>query len=131
MADAIDRTWPIPIAALRKALKYEADQGDPEELLLYTTAACERIDRRTGRDKDPNRHLVDGVLPVTLILAARTTAKLWWQQHHNGPGGGPTSPEAQAGGPPMGADLPRQVEGWLSEFPAPPGFGQAPAEPES
>ena len=124
----VDRTWPITIATLRKALGFSADQGDDDELALYTQAACELIDQKTGRDKDPLRHTVTvadaPVVPIVFILAARETAKLWWQQAKNGPRGGVTDPAAQVQGPPMGAALPRKVEGWLLDYPAPPGFGQ-------
>lgn len=126
MADpTIDRTWPITIASLREALQYDSTEGDPNELLLYATAACERIDTETGRDVDQHRHeLSDGTLPVIFVLAARETAKLWWQQSKNGPRKVPSSPGDQIVGPPMGADLPRKVQGWLAPYPPPPGFGQ-------
>ena len=45
-------------------------------------------------------------------MAARETAKLWWEQSKNGPRGGGEDPSA-----PMGADLPRRVQGWLSPYP--------------
>lgn len=124
----IDRTWPITVATLRKALGYAAEQGDADELALFAQGACELIDRKTGRNVDPLRHTVTigdvPVVPITFISAARETAKLWWQQSKNGPRGPVTDPGAQVQGPPQGASLPRKVEGWLEEFPPPPGFGQ-------
>ena len=122
---AIDRTWPITVATLRKALGYAENQGDADELALFAQAACERIDTRTGRDVEPTRHnLGDAKPPIIFILSARETAKLWWQQSKNGPRGNVTDPGAQVQGPPMGAELPRKVEGWLSPFQPAPGFGQ-------
>ena len=117
-------SWPINEVGLRKALGYDAEQGDTEELRLFAAAACERIDLHTGRNIDPTRHLITGHVPLIFIMAARETAKLWWQQSKNGPRAIPGNPGDQLAGPPMGADLPRKVEGWLSPYPAPPGFGQ-------
>jgi hypothetical protein len=57
-------------------------------------------------------------------MSARETGKLWWQQSKNGPKGVPSDPTMQVQAPPMGAALPRKVEGWLSDFPPAPGFGQ-------
>lgn len=117
-------TWPIAAADLRKALGYSDTQGDADELELFASAACERIDTYTGRDVDPTRHQkADGSLPVVFTLAARETAKLWWQQSKNGPRGVPSDPSMQLQGPPMGADLPRKVEGWLADYPPRWGFG--------
>lgn len=111
-------TWPLNRADLRSALKFDSAQGDNETLDLYIGAACEAIDKRTGRDVDPTRHLLtNGELPLIFTLAARETAKLWWQQSFNGPRG---NADATAGGPPMGAALPRKVEGWLEGYPAGP-----------
>jgi len=125
----VDRTWPISVATLRKALEYQSTQGDPDELALYAQAACELIDKKTGRDVDPTRHLVtiggEQVVPLAFINSARETAKLWVQQSKNGPRGVVTDPSAQVQGPPMGATLPWRVEGWLAAYPPPPGFGQA------
>lgn len=123
---AVDTTWPITAATLRKALGYKTDEGDAAELELFAAAACEAIDERTGRDTDPTRHLIGDPphVPVIFIMAARETAKLWWQQTKNGPRGGGVDPNGQTQGPPMGAALPRKVEGWLEPYPAPPGFGQ-------
>lgn len=119
-------SWPITTTDLKTALGIRADQQpapDPEELELFTTAACERIDEHTGRAADPTRHLkADGTLPVIFRLAARETAKLWWQQTKNGRRGAPSDPDTQLDGPPMGADLPRKVEGWLAPYPPPPGI---------
>lgn len=53
--------------------------------------------------------------PTIVHLAGREVAKLWWQQSKNGPRGLPTAAGDQVG-PPMGADLPRKVEGWLSPY---------------
>ncbi|MEB0286163.1 hypothetical protein QN355_06320 [Cryobacterium sp. 10S3] len=113
--------WPITPAELRNALGYTPEQGDELELELIATGACERIDSRTGRDIEPNRHLkADGTLPVIFTLAARETAKLWWQQSKNGPRG--QAPDPGADGAPRGIDLPRKVEGWLGDYPPPPGI---------
>ena len=109
---------------LRMALGFQLGQGDPDELDLFAQAAVERIDTYTGRDVDPDRHLLpSGELPVIFRLAARETAKLWWQQSKNGPRGVPSSEGITQVGPPMGADLPRKVEGWLAAYPPRPGFG--------
>ena len=109
---------------LRMALGFQLGQGDPDELDLFAQAAVERIDTYTGRDVDPDRHLLpSGELPVIFRLAARETAKLWWQQSKNGPRGVPSSEGITQFGPPMGADLPRKVEGWLAAYPPRPGFG--------
>lgn len=125
----VDRTWPITIATLRKALGFSDTQGEDLELALFTQAACELIDKRTGRDADPTRHLVtigtDQVVPIALINSAREIAKLWWQQSKNGPKGVPSDQSMQIQGPPMGATIPRKVEGWLADYPAPPGFGRS------
>lgn len=122
----VDRTWPITVATLRKALGYSPEQGDADELALFAQSACELIDRKTGRDADPLRHTQgeSHVLPLIFIQSARETAKLWWQQSKNGPRGPVNDPGAQVQGPPMGAALPRKVEGWLFDYPPPPGFGQ-------
>ncbi|NHF62237.1 hypothetical protein [Microcella pacifica] len=130
----IDRTWPITVATLRKALGYSSDQGDADELALFAQAACELIDLMTGRASDPTRHTVtvgeSAVVPIVFINSARETAKLWWQQSKNGPRGVVSDPGAQVQGPPMGAALPRKVEGWLADYPPPPGFGQPITEAE-
>ena len=117
-------SWPIGADELRRALGYDATQGDADELALFAAAACERIDVHTGRDSDPTRHLVNGSVPLIFVMAARETAKLWWQQSKNGPRAIPSNPGDQVVGPPMGADLPRKVEGWLSPYLPQPGFGQ-------
>lgn len=110
--------WPLTRTDLRSALSFGPTDGDNAELDLYIEAACEAIDRRTGRDKDPTRHLLEsGEVPTIFKLSARETAKLWWQQSKNGPRG---QVAADAGGPPMGAALPRKVEGWLESYPAEP-----------
>lgn len=120
---ALDKTWPITVTTLRKALGYQPTQGDSDDLELYAAAACERIDEKTGRVTDPTRHLgTDGTLPTIFILAARETAKLWVQQGSNGPKGQPTDPGAQVTGPPLGIDLPRRVEAWLTPYPPAPGI---------
>ena len=108
---------------LRVALGYQPGQGDPDELALFVAATVDRIDTYTGRNVDQTRHLVSGELPVIFRLAARETAKLWWQQSKNGPRGVPSSEGITQFGPPMGADLPRKVEGWLAAYPPRPGFG--------
>jgi hypothetical protein len=112
-------TWPLTRTDLRAALGYLTTDGDNTELDLFIAAACEAVDKKTGRDVTPTRHnLVSGDPPLIFKLAARETAKLWWQQSKNGPRGGPQG--ADAGGPPMGAALPRKVEGWLEGYPAAP-----------
>lgn len=114
--------WPITKEQLRSALGYKPGQDDDEELELFALAACELIDDRTGRIDDPARHLrPNGELPIIFTLAARETAKLWWQQSKNGPRAKAADPGDQSG-PPMGADLPRKVQGWLEPYPAPPGI---------
>jgi hypothetical protein len=205
-------TWPLTASDLRSALGYQLTDGDATELALYITAACEAIDKRTGRIEDPSRHLLDGavlgvvtvpivpgipsaftkvahglttgqivyltttgtlptgltpatrcfvavtgpdtfllctsranaltsagiitagtqtgvhtlwgvgVLPIIFTLSAREAAKLWWQQSKNGPRGVPGAVTDQLSGPPMGAALPRKVEGWLSDYPPAPGI---------
>jgi hypothetical protein len=130
--------WPITAADLRKALSYGSTQGDEDELALYAKAVCEEIDAATGRrDRmtgelvNPTRWVITEtvtpdvgdpydveVLPSIFVLAAREAAKLWWQQSFNGPKGQPEG----AGGPPMGADLPSKVKGWLSKYPPVPGI---------
>jgi hypothetical protein len=114
--------WPIGAGALRKALRLRPDQEDTAELELYAASASGRIDDATGRSQEPTRHEIDGKLPEIFILAARETAKLWWQQSRNGPRGIPQDPDGRTTGPPMGADLPYRVQGWLAPFPPPPGI---------
>lgn len=117
--------WPITAADLRLALGFDTTQGDTNELTLFATAASQRIDNETGRDVEPARHeLTPGELPVLFTMAARETAKLWWMQSKSGPSGTPKAAADQPSGPPMGADLPRKVSGWLENYPPPPGFGQ-------
>lgn len=107
--------WPITATDLRKALQIGVDEEDTDELTLFATVACERIDQYTGRDIEPARHeLAPGKLPTIFILAARETAKLWWQQTKNGPRNRP--PQGEAEGPPAGIDLPRKVQGWLDGY---------------
>jgi len=119
------RPWPITEADLRKALGFDVQQGDTDELRLFAQAACDLIDTMTGRDVEAHRHeKADGSLPIAFYMAARETAKLWWQQSKNGPRGVPTDPDSTVQGPPMGATLPRRAEGWIKHFPPPPGFGQ-------
>ncbi|MDR0594529.1 MAG: hypothetical protein LBG60_15030 [Bifidobacteriaceae bacterium] len=113
--------WPIGAADLRKALGFRPDQGDTPELDLYAASASVRIDAHTGRTVEPERHEVGGALPEVFVLAARETAKLWWQQSRNGPRGLPQDPDSRSG-PPMGADLPYRVVGWLAAYPPPPGI---------
>lgn len=108
--------WPLTTADMRTALQIPVGQEDDSELLLFIRAACEMIDRKTGRNIDKTRHEVAGVLPSIFILAARETAKLWWQQTKNGPRNRPPQGE-DFSGPPMGADLPRKVSSWLAEYP--------------
>lgn len=110
--------WPITRADLRKAIGGVIPETEDSELDLFAAAATEAVDNATGRDEQADRHEVEGKLPVIFILAARETGKLWWQQSKNGPRG------ESAGGPPMGAALPRKVEGWLENYPPAPGFGQ-------
>lgn len=109
-------TWPLTANDLRTALGYTPTQEDTDELGLFMQAACDRVDRDTGRDTDPTRWLVAGQVPVTFVLAAREIAKLWWQQTKNGPRNRPPQGE-DPGGPPAGADIPRKVQGWLASYP--------------
>jgi hypothetical protein len=108
--------WPLHAADLRKALEYEVGQDDPGELELYMTAACERIDRKTGRSHEPTRHETAGRVPVVFLIAARKTAVLWWQQDKKGPRARPGTqmPENEGIG---GIDLPRVVAGMLGDYP--------------
>ncbi|MFA8415112.1 hypothetical protein ACEPTV_33240, partial [Burkholderia pseudomallei] len=93
------RPWPITEADLRKALGYDVQQGDTDELRLYAAAACERIDRETGRDVEPHRHeKPDGSLPAGFFMAARILARMSWQQDKNGPRGLPSGAGDQPGG---------------------------------
>lgn len=120
----VDRTWPITIATLRKALAYKEDQGDDDELALFAQSACERIDIETGRDLEPTRHETSGSVPLAFIMAARELAKFSFQQSKNGPRGLPQTQGDQPAGVPFGIDLPRKVQGLISNYPPPPGFGQ-------
>jgi len=129
--------WPIGPADLRKALSFKDTDGDVGELTLFATAACETIDKKTGRDIDPTRWETNGDLPSIFTMAARETAKLWWQQSKNGARAASPLSGDQVVGPPMGAELPRKVEGWLADYPPPHGFGRpeadagtAPPEPD-
>lgn len=117
-------TWPITRADLRQALQYSSTQGDDDELDLFAEAACERIDAFVGRNVEPHRHENDaGDLPRIFTLAAREAAKLWWQQTHGGPRGARTGDAADAlAGVPMGAELPRKVQGWLQPYQPPAGI---------
>lgn len=105
--------WPLAVADMRAAL--QIGPSDEDELMVFMNAACEAIDRETGRDLDPTRHEVGGKVPAIFILAGRETAKLWWQQTKNGPRNRPNTGETV--GPPMGADLPSKVKGWLAKYP--------------
>lgn len=108
--------WPLHASDLRKALEYEVNQDDAADLELYMAAACERIDRKTGRRFEPTRHEIDGKVPTVFILAARKTAKLWWTQDKKGPRARPNGdlPDAEGIG---GIDLPRVVAGMLADYP--------------
>lgn len=116
--------WPITENDLRTALGFKAGEGDRDELELFAQAACEHIDRVTGRHVEPRRHeLANGDLPVMFRMAARETAKLWWQQAKSGPRP-VVDPDGGLMGPPMGATLPRKVQGWLEPYPPRVGFGE-------
>ncbi|MGZ0067858.1 head-tail connector protein [Microbacterium arborescens] len=117
--------WPIGAKDLRHALGYSEDQDDTDELTFYAAAACERIDRETGRHVDPGRHEIGGKMPITLVLAARKLAKLWWNQDKKGPRAqSRNAPEDIAATEGIGGiDLPRVVAGMLEQFPPRPGFG--------
>lgn len=109
--------WPPDTNAIRTALGYTVHDGDDAELKLYMRAACELIDKLTGRETDPTAHLLaNGDVPAVFVLAARETAKLWWQQSFNGPRGGPTDGSQYPNGVPMGAELPRRVQAWLETY---------------
>jgi len=108
--------WPLQAADLRKALQIGPADDDTVELELFMSAACELIDRRTGRDIDLTRWEVAEAVPTIFLISARETAKLWWQQTKNGPRNRPPQGE-DPGGPPAGADLPRKVQSWLASFP--------------
>lgn len=107
--------WPITGKDLKAALQDTTLPDTDPELALFAEAACERIDKDTGRNVEPTRHEVAGKVPVIFVLAARETAKLWWQQTKNGPRNRPAQGELD--GPPAGADLPRKVQGWLGGYP--------------
>ena len=106
-------SWPISPDDLRSALGYEPGDGDESTLEMYAHAACEEIDRHTGRTEgEPHRHeRADGSLPVAFLMAARETAKVWVQADTNGPKGQPD----QAG--PPGGELPLTVVGRLKGYP--------------
>ena len=108
--------WPLTAADLRAALQYTIGQESDPELAEFMNAACELIDRMTGRDREPTRHEVGGKVPYIFVLGAKATAKLWWQQERNGPRTRPAQGDVAAG-PPMGASLPRKVEAWLADYP--------------
>lgn len=119
--------WPISVADARSALGVTDTSYDDNDLTLYCQAACERIDQKTGRDPNTGGDAAkwvkdDGSLPVLFTLAARETVKLWWQQANTGPRAFRSGDTAELLGPPMGAELPRKVEGWLSEFLPEPGI---------
>ncbi len=116
-------TWPITAADLRKGLGWKSTEGDAVELALYATAASQEVDRITGRDLDQDRHVLDdGTLPVIFYLAARATATMWWRQDKDGPRSDEESPDDSTSGTPMGAAMPRKVQGWLSRYTATPGI---------
>ncbi len=117
------RKWPLNAGDLRNALEYGVGQDDAAELDFYMKAACERVDRKTGRDVEPGRHDVNGEVPALLVLAALRTAKLWWQQDKNGPRARPSGEELAPNEGIGGIDLPRTVAGILADFPPRPGFG--------
>ncbi len=113
--------WPITPADACKALGTSLDKVDAADLQLYIDATTELIDQRTGRIDEPNRWvtaagLEGGAVPHLFVLSAREVVKLWWQQSHNGPRGARQGDVGELAGPPMGADLPRKVEGWLASF---------------
>ncbi|CAH0248434.1 hypothetical protein [Microbacterium sp. Bi128] len=110
--------WPLHAEDLRKALEYSVGQDDAEELELFMAAACERIDRETGRHRDPERHEVNGRVPAEFLLWARALAKLRWRQEKKGPRARPDD-----GGDAVGFDLPRAVQEGLAQYPPRPGFG--------
>lgn len=110
--------WPLHAEDLRKALEYGVGQDDAEELELFMSAACERIDRETGRHRDPERHEVNGRVPAEFLLWARALAKLRWRQEKKGP-----RARSDAGDEPVGFDLPRAVQEGLAQYPPRPGFG--------
>ncbi|MFG6277928.1 head-tail connector protein [Microbacterium sp. 5K110] len=117
------KNWPLRANDLRKALEYSVGQDDAAELEMYIKAACERVDRKTGRDVEPTRHEVNGHVPALFVLAARRTAKLWWQQDKKGPRARPTGEELAPNEGIGGIDLPRTVAGILADYPPRPGFG--------
>ncbi|KAA9110180.1 phage gp6-like head-tail connector protein [Microbacterium rhizomatis] len=110
--------WPLGAADLRKALDYQVGQDDAGELTLYMSAACERIDKKTGRRSEPTRHEVDGKVPVVFLLAARKLAKLWWtQDKRTNRTGRQTGDEIDPSEGVGGVDLPRVVAGMLADYP--------------
>jgi hypothetical protein len=123
MADATPSNWPITKDDLRAALSVSPAEYEDSELELYAKAACERIDVFTGRDVDASKWvLADGSVSSLFVLAARETAKLWWQQSHTVRGSFRQGDVGELSGVPMGAELPRKVEGWLAAYLPEPGI---------
>lgn len=96
---------------MRTAVQYKEGQDDWAELELFIGAACQRVDRETGRLSDPTRHEINGSVPLDFILAARALAKLRWKQEKRGPSAREDGSEA------IGFDLPRWIEGLLAKYP--------------
>lgn len=113
--------WPIDIGFVRKAIEVADDEEDDDELQLYAETVCERIDKKTGRHVEPQRHEVNGAVPSAFLLAAKKTVRLWWYQDHHGPRARPNT-EPTADGM-AGVDLPRVAMGLLADYPPRPGFG--------
>lgn len=116
--------WPITRDEVRKAIRFKpTDQVDETELDLWAEFVCELVDSVTGRDLDPERHVLtsetdDGVtyrVPTAFVMAARVTAYLLWRQEKNGGTG--------EQGIPMGAEMPAKAKAWLARYPAEPGIG--------
>jgi hypothetical protein len=122
----LTRTFRGPLASLRLPWPVASVTGITLDGVSLDLSATGNYQVITDLDAGIIRgHFGQGVLvvsclarsgPPTIVhLAGREVAKLWWQQSKNGPRGLPAAAADQLG-PPMGADLPRKVEGWLSPY---------------
>lgn len=105
--------WPLGVDHMRSAIGFDEGQDDATELDLFITAACERVDRETGRLAEPTRHEINGKVPADFVLVARALARLRWRQSKKGPKARPDAGD----GEPEGFDLPRWIEGVLAKYP--------------
>ncbi|MCC2030618.1 hypothetical protein [Microbacterium allomyrinae] len=112
--------WPLTAVDLRNALQYGPTQEDTEDLEFYAAVASEEVDKSTGRHVDPERHEIDGRVPLAFILAGKKLAKHLWQQDRKGQNARPTPGEDDA---PQGFAWPHAVVSLLEPYPPRPGFG--------